>query len=393
MNESAAGLKRWTQRFVVASTAAFAATLLSIPAGADGRTVVLLGLFGFVCPMIFGMGYLLLPPYAGRTLSEPRLAGVHFVLAYLGVAFLVGGWLRDGIGTLFTAGAVLWTLGVATFVGSLAATVCPVLLERPGDVFKLGDRPQRSTRVATAAIPVALGYLLIGTVALLASTPLVEQSVAFPRVSHVYAFGFGAVLVFALGARLLVGFYHVSPPRSLAWPTLAAGAIAPAFLAAGLGRPRWFRVGALLAGIAMVCYLLLVAVVAVRTDRSRTELAGIGLGALAGALAVAVALPLAFGAGIEDAVAVHRTLVLAGFFPLTIAGYAYQFFPVPDGRFPGASERTVALSIALLASGVTVQAAGIACGTAQTQVRSVGVALSFVGAVVYGGLLAGRFAT
>lgn len=391
MNASTAGLKRWTQRFVVASAAAFAATLLAVPVGFDGRTVALLGLFGFVCPMIFGMGYLLLPPYAGRTLTDHRLAGVHFVLAYLGVALLVAGWLRDGIGTLFTAGAVLWAVGVATFVGSLAATVGPVLLERPGDVLNLGDRPQRSTRVATAALPVALAYLLAGTVALLAGTPLLERSVALPRVSHFYGFGFGALLVFALGARLLIGFYHVSPPRSLAWPTLGAGALAPAFLGAGLRHLRWFRAGAVLAGVAMGCYLLLVTVVAARTDRSRTELAGIWLGALAGAVAVAVALPLAFGAGIEDAVAIHRTLVLAGFFPLTIAGYAYQFFPVTGAQFPGASERTVAASIALLAAGVAVQAVGIAAGP--SLVRSVGVALSLVGTVLYAGLLVGRFAT
>jgi len=66
--------------------------------------------------------------------------------------------------------------------------------------------------------PVAMGYLLIGTIGLLATTLVLEEPlVTLSQVVHYYAVGFGALLIFALGARLLIGFYHVSQPRALDW--------------------------------------------------------------------------------------------------------------------------------------------------------------------------------
>lgn len=386
-----AGLRRWTRRFAIVSGGSFVAYLLTLLVDGGRRPAVLFGLYGFVLPMIFGMGYLLLPPYVGRTLVDARLAGVHFVLASLGVGLLVVGWLRDGVGTLFTVGAICWALGVATFVGSLLATVGPVLAADPAAAFRFGDRPQRSTRLATAMLPVAIGYLLVGTVALLATTPVLEAgSVAPAQGSHYYAVGFGALLVFALGARLLIGFYHVTPPRALVRTTLLSGALAPIGLGTFLRREPWFSLGAIAAGIAMTGYLILVAFVAIETDRSRVELAGILCGALAGAVAVAVAASLAFDAGLPRAVTLHWTFVLGGFFPLTIVGYAFQFFPVTSGRFPGATARGVAATIGLLTAGVSAQGLGI--GWRLGSVRTVGIALSLLGAFGYLYLLGGRFA-
>ncbi|RKD89293.1 hypothetical protein [Halopiger aswanensis] len=393
MNAGSAGLRRWTQRFTIASAGAFVAFLPAPLVGTGHRTAVLIGLFGFVCPMIFGMGYLLLPAYAGRTLVDYRLAGFHFGLAYLGAALIVGGWIRDGIGTLFTAGAALWALGVATFVGALLATIGPVLVTEPAAVLRFGDRPQRSTRLATAVLPVAVGYLLVGTIALLEVTPLLgltDGSIRPAQVSHYYAIGFGALLVFALGARLLVGFYHVTPPRSLVWLLLLSGVVAPGLLGTVRWQGPWFRIGAGSAAVAMGCYAAVIAFVAVRTDRSRVELSGIAFGALAGVLAVVASGSLLLGNGVRNALLLHRTFVLAGFFPLTITGYAFQFFPVATGRVPGATARGVAATIGALAVGVAAQGLGIA-GQLEL-VRSFGIGLSLLGAIGYLYLVVGRFA-
>jgi len=170
---------------------------------------------------------------------------------------------------------------------------------------------------------------------------------------------------------------------------LLTGAFAPLFLRTFLWHDPWFRLGAALGGIAMVGYLLLVTVVVIRTDRSRVEFSRIVLGAFAGVLAVVVAIPLAFGEGFRDAIVLHWTFILGGFFPLTIVGYAFQFFPVTSGRFPGATTRGVAVTIGSLAGGVFVQGIGILSQLAY--LRSVGAALSVLGALGYTGLMVGRF--
>lgn len=96
-------------------------------------------------------------------------------------------------------------------------------------------------------------------------------------------------------------------------------------------------------------------------------------------------------AGIADATALHWTLVLDGFFPLTIVGYAFQFFPVTGARVPGANERGVAATIGLLAVGAAIQGLGIV-GQLGT-VRTVGIALSLAGSLGYLYLVGGRFAS
>lgn len=389
MTTSSAGLRRWTQRFTLASAGSFVAYLLALLAG-QPRIAVLLCVFGFICPMIFGMGYLLLPPYVGRTLVDHRLPGLHFSLAYLGVGLLVVGWIADGTGLVFTLGAVAWALGVAVFLGSLLATVSPAVIADPARAFRLGDRPQRSTRVATGMLPLALGYLGWGTVRLLHSTDaLGSGSTTLQGAIHVYLVGFGSLLIFALGGRLLIGFFHVSPPRVLLWLVLAAGALAPIFLGGYLWVEPWFRLGAVLGAIAMAGYVLVVTIVARRTDRRPPGLAGICLGAIAGLLAVAIVAPLPFGGGTGSAVSVHRTVILGGFFPLTIVGYAFRFFPVTAGQFPGASRRGASVTIGLLATGVALQAMGLL--VAPQVVHTFGIGASLLGALGYTYLVAGRF--
>ncbi|MDG5820556.1 hypothetical protein [Natronococcus sp. A-GB7] len=94
--------------------------------------------------------------------------------------------------------------------------------------------------------------------------------------------------------------------------------------------------------------------------------------------------------GIADATTLHWTLVLGGFFPLTIVGYALKFFPVTGARVPGANERGVAATITLLAVGAAVQGVGV--GGQLGAVRTVGIGLSLAGALGYLYLVGGRFA-
>jgi len=56
-------------------------------------------------------------------------------------------------------------------------------------------------------IPVAVGYLLIGTVALLTIVaPLRIGAITVAQVVHYYLTGFATLLIYALGTRLLTAF-------------------------------------------------------------------------------------------------------------------------------------------------------------------------------------------
>ena len=389
MNTGSAGLRTWTQRFTIASTGSFVVTLLALLFEMDD-VAVLIGVFGFVCPMVFGMAYLLLPSYVGKTLIDQRLAGVHFVVAYTGVSLLVLDRFVAETGLLIPLGALCWTIGVLIFVGALLATVGPAIGTSAVDRLRGRGEPQRSTRLATATIPVAIGYLIVGTIALLITAlPLQIGAATLPQVTHYYLVGFATLLIYALGARLLLAFFHVSLPRSVVWVVLVAGILAPAFLGTSLWIDPWFQLGAAFAAIAMIGYGGLVVLVTWRTDRIRAGLSGILLGAIAGGAAVVASLPVAFGSGTVSYIAVHRTLILAGFFPLTIIGYAYLFFPVTGGQFAGANVRSVRATIGLLGVGVAVQAFSIT--TQYGSVRIIGTIASISGAIGCGYLLGRRF--
>lgn len=87
-------LSRWTRYFTVASAASLVVSQGVAVRGGTRSLVVAITVFGFVCPMIFGMAYLLLPSYVGRTLAHQRLPGVHLALAYLvALGVLTGGFV------------------------------------------------------------------------------------------------------------------------------------------------------------------------------------------------------------------------------------------------------------------------------------------------------------
>lgn len=382
-------VSRWTRYFAAASALSLPVLFGLDAVGSSRLTTALAGVFWFLCPMVFGMAYLLLPPYVGRTLPFDRLPGVHFAASVVGGTAVVASSAFDLPGGVTVAGVVVWSAGVAVFLGSLLWTVASGVRERSPVLFRT-DHPQRSTRAATAAIPVALGYLLAGTVGLLAWVGLVPSPVpaTLPRVVHAYAAGFAALLVFALGARLLTGFFHVTPPRRATLLVLATGSVGPALLATNLWTGVAFRVGAFLEATAMVGYAGLVGYVGVRSSWDRVGLYGIALGAAAGAVGVVAALSVALGRGSADLLAVHVTTVLLGFFPLTVAGYAYQFFPVTTGTVPGGTERTALATLVLVALGVALRALGVVLGVGA--VRGAGVFGSVLGGAGYAYLLGRR---
>lgn len=389
MNTGSTGLRTWTQRFTVASVGSFVGSLLAFLGGAD-EVAVLIGVFGFVCPMVFGMAYLLLPSYVGETLVDQRLAGIHFGLAYVGVALLVANqFVTEGILLRFL-GVTLWTTGVLVFVGALLATVGPTAVGTVAGALGGSGRSQRSTRLATTMIPVAVGYLLVGTVALLMTVaPLRIGTITVAQVVHYYLTGFATLLIYALGTRLLTAFFHVPLPRPVVWIVLMAGALAPAFLGTFLWVDPWFQVGSVFATLSMIGYVSLVLLVTLKTNRRRVGVSGIALGAIAGGIAVVSAFLVTFGFGHSTSIAVHRTLVLAGFFPLTIVGYAYLFFPITGGQFTGANARSARATIGLLGAGVAVQSAGVALQ--YEPVRVIGILGSVAGAIGCGYLLGRRF--
>jgi hypothetical protein len=352
--------------------------------------VAIVGLFGAVLPMVFGMAYLLLPSYVGRTLSTQRLPGVHFILTYAGVGLLLGHELLERENFLLLGGVLLWSTGVVIFIGTLLWTILPAIIANQGMVRPSNLRPQRSTKLAMLAIPIALGYLIVGTIALLSTVDgfpnLIDAT--FPMVVHFYATGFVSLLIFALGIRLLTGFFHVTLPKSLSWLVLLCGSVAPSALAFKFYHPPWFTIGASLEFIAIMGYAFLVAIVAYRTDRYRVGLYGIGLGALGGLLSVGVALANVIGVTGGPDIAAHVIVVLNGFLLLTIIGYAYQFFPVTSGQFWGATQRTGVVTIFVLGTGTGIQAIDVFKDVSWLQLC--GIVLALIGTSGYSYLMLRR---
>jgi hypothetical protein len=357
---------------------------------ASVRVLAVIGLFGAILPMVFGMGYLLLPSYFGQTLSTPRLPGIHLVITYVAVWFLYRG-VRFGIGsTYLLVGVILWGIGVAIFLGVLLWTVLPTIAVNPQLLWYSGNRPQRSTRLTIFVLPIALGYLAIGTIGLLSTVlqvpDLFEMSV--PTVVHLYGAGFVALLIFALGIRLVTGFFHVTPPASLSWLVLLCGAVAPGVLATNFWHPPWFVVGASLELLAMAGYAALIALVGYRTDRRRIGLYGIGIGALGGPAAVGVAIAGVAGFFEFPFVALHVPIILNGFLIPTIVGYSYQFYPVTNGQFRGATPRTALTVILSIGVGTGIQSFGIL--SAVQPIQTFGVILTLTGTAGYAYLLSRR---
>jgi len=393
MDGSSAGVSRWTQYFVTASAGFLTAYSVSILAGWSLRVQVLLGLFGFGCLMVFGMGYLLLPPYVGRTLADHRFAGIHFALSLPGLILLVAYRLFDVPPVLGPLGCILWAGGVIVFVSALAVTVHGRSHDQEGAATDLPGA-RETPRTAVAALPVAVFYLLLGTLAHSSAIGLpVPASFRLPlrAASHAYAMGFATLLVFALSVRLLPMFFGATPPHPLLDAVTVVGAIAPLLLSIGVRVDFWFRIGAVLETAAMTGYTVCVVSVLRRSERVRVGGFGVAAGSIVGVAATLAGASAAFSASVVDAVRLHVRLVLGGFLPLTVVGYAFLFFPVTGGQFLGATPRTAAAAIASILAGLLLQLAGI--GQFGATIDATGAVVSLLGVLTYTYLLGRRLLT
>ena len=196
-------------------------------------------------------------------------------------------------------------------------------------------------RVANAGTPVALLFLVAGTVGFaLSELGLGGSFIEYtPRWIHLLAVGTATLLVFSIGFRLLPRFLSTTPPGWLVWVVLPAGVIGPLLLAAGIPDGPLFQTGALVQSIALVGYGALVVTLLVRTERSRVGYSAILAGALSGLAVVSLGLIFAFEGQSGQHVMTHLRVAVLGFLGLTIVGVSYQFYPpaVFDGLLPANS--------------------------------------------------------
>lgn len=390
---TAATVSSWARRYVLTSLlfllAWQAGTVLGIPRQAE----VTVAVYGFVLLLVFGKAYSLVPTYFDRELALPRAPAVQFPLVVLGAAGLLGASLGLGPAWTGSVGAVLWGLGVGVFLGTVLWTIRGNLTGRDTATGDPNAHRRSVDRVANGFVPVALGYLAVGsyeTVAMhTALTPLLGGYP--PRTTHLLAAGTAGLLVFALGFRLLPRFTVETPPRPLVAVVLPAGAVGPALLATYLGTGPWFLVGALLETVAVVGFAVAVGVLFVRSDRQRVGFYGVLAGAASSVVAAGLGVWFAVAGPSPALVAAHLRLNLLGFLALTIVGITYQFYPPAIGSLPGTSDRTALASIGGLTAGLGLQVVGLASGT--ELVTTMGTALSLGGALLYAYLIVAVFLT
>jgi hypothetical protein len=388
---SAESVSRWARRHVAVGALALLTWQVAALLGAPHRTGVVLGLHGFLLLTVVGKGYALVPAYFDRSLVATGAPRATLPLLALGTVGLAAAPLAGVPSAVGLVGAGAWALGAVGFVGALGWTVRDNLTgSETGTGAHNADR-RRVDRLANAAVPMVLGYLLAGayeTFAVAAGLPTLTGSGA-AGATHLLAAGVGALLVFAVGFRLLPRFLGTRPPASLVGVVLVAGAVGPALVAGNLWGGRWFRVGAVAESVAVGGFALTYIIIFWRSERRRVGLYGPLLGSLAGVCGVALGAHVAFAGAVPGATLAHARLNLLGFLGLTVVGVAYQFYPPAVGTFWGADDRTALASLGAIAAGVGVEAAALLTGVEAG--ITLGRLLATVGATLYVALLWGLF--
>lgn len=383
---SAARVTHRVQRLLIAGLAFFVAWQVAALAGAPRQVQVVLGLYGFVFHVVFAKAYSLLPSYFARELAVPWAPAVQLPLAGVGVAGLAAAGL--GAPTVVgTVGAGLWFAGVVVFLGSLIWTIRdnPLGMDSGTGEAKADRRPV--DQYANAFVPIVLVYLLASAYDLLAVRVGAPTVAGGPATTHLLAAGAGALLVFAVGFRLLPRLLVASPPRVLVMVVLPAGALGPVLLAMDFLGGLEFRIGAALEAVAIVGFATGLAVLFARSDRRRVGGYAVLSGAAAGVLGVGLGLEFAFRGVPVGLVDAHARLNLLGFLGLTIVGVTYHMYPPGAGRFPWAGDRTALATVVLLGGGLALEVLGVLAGG--TALVTGGRIAALAGAIGYGYLIVG----
>ncbi|MFB6189773.1 MAG: hypothetical protein ABEI57_07795 [Halapricum sp.] len=385
-------VSRWARTFVAASACWLVLALAALTLDLPRRAVVVLLLFGFVLHTVFGKAYSLVPTYFDRQLAFPYAPAIQFPFTLLGVAGLaLSGTRFVDIRVVAQIGAAAWAVGVAVFLGAIGWTIRDNLTGAETATGDANADRRPIDRLANVFVPVALVYLALGTYATLAGvTPLPVLIDGYPpRASHLLAAGTGALLVFAIGFRLLPRFLVASPPRRLVPVVLLTGAFGPLLIALGLPAGSLLHAGAGLEAIAVLTFAAAYLVLFVRSSRARIGFYAVLAGALFGVLGVALGLWMAFGTLDPAVVTAHFRVNLLGFLGLTILGVSYQFYPPAVGTFPGAGDRTAAGVIVAISVGLLLQVGGL-LGSVDAVVTA-GAVLALLGGLAHTGLLLGLF--
>ena len=388
---SAARVSQGARRHVAAAALFLVAWQVAALVGAPHRSGVVLGLYGFVLHTVAGKGYALVPSYFDRTLAHPGAPAVSLPLLSLGTVGLAVAPLSDIPSVVGIAGAVCWVLGALVFVGTVSWTVRDNLTGRETGTGEVNTDRRWVDRAANAFVPVVLAYFVAGayeTVAVSAALPTLTGR-GMVGASHLLAAGVGALLVFAVGFRLLPRFLVSSPPAVLVIAILTAGAVGPVLVAGNLWGGTWFRVGAAAESIAVGGFAIAYISLFVRSAHRRIGLYGPLAGVVMGVVGVALGAHFAFAGGSPGWSIAHYRLNLLGFLGLTIVGVAYQFYPPAVGTFPGANDRTALASMGCLAAGLGVEVYGALAGFDVATV--IGRFLALIGASLYTYLLLGLF--
>ncbi|WP_254768094.1 hypothetical protein [Salinilacihabitans rarus] len=387
-----ATVSRGSRAFVATGVAFLVAWQAAVVAGLGRSAALALGLYGFVFHVVFGKAYALVPSYFARELAFPRAPFVHLPLAAAGAACRFAGEAGLASPTVAFAGAVLWLAGALVFVGALGWTVRDNLSGRETGTGAVDEHRLTVDRVANAAVPVVLAYLLAG-----AALPVLDGVGLAPAVlpangppaSHLLAAGAGALLLFAVGFRLLPRFLVADPRPALVYAVLPAGAAAPALLAGDFLGGLPFRLGAALQASAVVGFAAAYADLYRRSERRRVGFPAVLAAVGFGVVAVALGLWFAFVGVDAAALDAHYRLAVGGFLALSIVGVSYQFYPPSVATRRGVDDRTAAASVGLFASGIALEAGGLLVDAPAA--AALGRWLALAGAAVYAAILAVLF--
>ncbi|MFB6253263.1 MAG: hypothetical protein ABEI06_01475, partial [Halobacteriaceae archaeon] len=384
-------VSKWARRFVLSSAAFLLVWQFSVLLDYPRNIGVILGVYGFVLHMIFGKAYSLLPSYFDRDLQWGQAPAFQLPLTVLGTICLSLGWVSGAPTWVKLLGSVLWTAGIIIFVGTILWTIRDNLLAVETATSDVNVERKWIDRLANVFMLGPLAYLLIGsyqTLAMVIALPTVILP-GMPRTAHLLAAGVGALMIFAVGFRLLPRFLVAYPPRFAAVVVLPSGTIGPLLLAYSFRDGIIFQIGAILEAIAVVGFVGVYSYLFLQTDRNRIGFYGVLLAMGYAIVGIGLGLQFAFADISHQLTTAHYRVNILGFLGLTIVGVAYQFYPPGIGGKIGVSDRGGLASIGIIGTGLAIEIIGYFLAT--TWISLVGTIIILGGVILYGYILVQLF--